>query len=145
MMDITFEAAIKNAAALKGLGQTRIYLSDKNPPWHIAQTCEPGSSHRLDISTDARFTGEQDGLTFSWSFSIEPWEANGTGTYQIDVAACREVLGKLHGEALIQFRSYLSDCASKVAAKGAEVQTYADRQFKDAAILRDLVNFQGAA
>lgn len=50
--EMTFEKAIKNADALKSLNVGEIYLSDDGDiPWHIADDCRPGGSHRLDIST----------------------------------------------------------------------------------------------
>lgn len=142
MTDFTYESATKAAEHLKAIGMTDISLwRDPNPPWHLATSCEPGGSHRLDISTDASFYAEdpKTGLTFRWSFDIEPMSANGTGSYQINAAGCKTVLSKLRGEARAQFRAYLSACAAKVRDKGLEYQRIADRQAADAATLRDLV------
>lgn len=140
--EMTYETAIKNASALKSIGQTRVHLfgKDVEPPWHIASRCEPGSSFRLSISTSAQFHGEQDGLTFTWFFELENRDSNGTGTTRIDMANCRKVLGKIKGEALAQFRAYLSDVSVAVKKQGDEYQAAADRQYRDAAVLRDLVN-----
>lgn len=141
-VDMTYEKAIKNAAAFKAIGQTKIHLfsKDDEPPWHIASRCEAGSSFRLSISTSAQFHGEQDGLTFTWFFDLEDRKANGTGTTRIDMPNCRRVLRKLKGDALAQFRAYLADVSTAVKKQGDEYQVYADRQYKDAAVLRDLVN-----
>jgi len=141
--NLTYEKATANADALKSLGQTVIYLSRGGKfPWHLATACEPGGSHRFEISTDARFSGKdpETGLTFNWNFDIEPLSANGSGQYQIDTEACINVIKKIKGSALTDFRKYLSDCTSKVKARGDEYQKAADSQYRDAAILRDLVN-----
>lgn len=142
MNDTTFEKAVANAAAYKAIGQTKIHLFDKNvePPWHLATKCESGSSFRLSVATSAQFTAKHEGLEFTWFFDLEKRESNGTGTTKIDMAGCRKVLGKLNGEALAQFRAYLSDVSVAVKKQGDEYQTYADRQYRDAAVLRDLVN-----
>ena len=144
--DMTYEKAIKNADALKAIGQTRVYLFDKDvePPWHIATRCEAGCSIRLSISTSAQFHGEQDGLTFTWFFELEDRDANGSGSTRINMVNCKRVLKKLNGQALVQFREYLSDCATAVRKQGDEYQGIADRQYRDAAVLRDLVNFVAA-
>lgn len=142
MNDTTFEKAVANAAAYKAIGQSKIHLFDKTtePPWHLATKCEPGCSIRLSIATSAQFTAKKAGLEFTWYFDLEHREANGSGTTKIDMAGCRKVLGKLKGEALAQFRAYLADVAAAVKKQGDEYQGYADRQYRDAAVLRDLVN-----
>lgn len=142
--DMTYAKALKNADALKALGQTRVHLfaKDVEPPWHIASKCEAGSSFRLSVPTSAQFHGEQDGLTFTWFFDLEPRDANGrSGGTRIDMGACKSVLKKLKGPALVQFREYLSSCAGMVKKQGDEYQEVADRLFRDAAVLRDLVNY----
>lgn len=141
--DMTYEKALKNADALKALGQTRVHLFDKStpPPWHIASRCEPGASFRLSIATSVQFYGEQDGLTFTWFFDLEDRDANGTGSTRIDMAGCKRVLSALKGKPLVQFREYLSKCAEGVRKQGDEWQAVADRQYRDAAVLRDLVNY----
>lgn len=142
MNDTTFEKAVANAAAYKAIGQTKIHLFDKDvePPWHLASSCVPGSSYRLSIATSAHFVAKHEGLEFTWFFDLENRDANCTGTTKINMANCRKVIGKLKGEALIQFRSYLSDVSVAVKKQGDEYQAAADRQYRDAAMLRDLVN-----
>jgi hypothetical protein len=141
--EMTYEKAIANASALKALGQTKVHLfrKDAEPPWHIATSCVPGCSYRLSMATSAEFSGEQDGLTFSWFFDLEDRDANGTGSTRIDIKGCKRILNNLRGPALVQFREYLSKCAGMVKKQGDEYQEVADRQYRDAAVLRDLVNF----
>lgn len=137
MRDITYESAIANSAALRSLGQTEIYLSAGEMPWAKATTCEPGGTHRLDMATSVWFGADHEsGLHFRWSFDIESRSANGTGSYAIDVEACREVMKKLGPDARQKFAEYLFSCAEKVKAKGAEYQRIADRQYADAHLLR---------
>lgn len=146
MNNLTFKKAVENAAALKSLGQHDVYLRDEigdDYPWHLASDFEPGGSHRLDIATSGWFScNHESGLRFRWSFDIEPYSANGTGSYQIDAAACRSVMRKLNEPMRAEFRKYLLECAQKVAAKGVEWQAVADRQMSDAAQLRDIAAFQ---
>lgn len=141
--EMTFEKAIANAAALKQLGNTKVHLYGRGMehPWHIATKCEPGCSFRLGLSSSAQFSGEQDGLTFSWFFDLEDRNSNGTGTTRVDMANAKRVLGKLKGPALAQFREYLSAISAGIKKQGDEYQEAADRQYRDAAVLRDLVNY----
>lgn len=142
--EMTYEKAIQNVAAFKAIGQTKIHLFGRNtvPPWHIATKCESGCSYRNSVPVSAQFYGEQDGLTFTWFFDLEPRDSNGTpGGTRIDMDACKAVLKVLRGPALVQFREYLSTCAGLVKKRGDEYQAGADRLFRDAAVLRDLVNF----
>jgi len=138
--EMTYEEAKKKAHALRELGQTTVYLSKGTMPWEHAVSCEPGSSHRLEMATSARFRAvcPDTGLEFSWSFDIEPSSANGKGSYEIDADACREVTKKLKGDALAAWRNYLRDGAAKVRSKGEEWRKIADKQLTDAAILADL-------
>lgn len=143
--ELTYEKAIQNAAALKAIGQTRIHLfgKDMDPPWHIASKCVSGSSFRNSVPVSAQFSGFKDGLEFTWFFDLEPRDANGKpGGTRIGLDACKEVLSKLKGPALVQFREYLSSCAGLVKKQGDEYQEVADRLFRDAAVLRDLVNYE---
>jgi hypothetical protein len=137
-----YKEAIKLAKHYKALGMTRVYLNkdEAEKPWHLVTKCEPGGSHRLDISTSVRFfaVDPDSGLHFDWSFDIEPYEANGKGSYEIDAKACRNVLAKLPAKAAKQFREYLAECAEKVAAKGDEYFKIYQRQQADADTLRKL-------
>jgi hypothetical protein len=142
MHDLTYKKAIANAAALKALGQSSVYLyRDSEYPWHIAESCESGGTHRLDISTSVRFSGCEQGIEFSWSFDIETRDANGKGHYEIDMEGCKKVLAKLQGKARAQFIEYLASCAEKVKAQGDKYQTTADAQYRTAAVLRNIVNW----
>lgn len=138
--DMTYAEACAKADALKALDCGEIFLSTGEMPWHIATGCRPGGTHRLDMDTSVWFHGEcpKTGLFFRWSFDIEPYSASGKGSYEIDAEACREVLSKLNGACREVFRDYLETCAAKVRAKGAEYQTVADRQLRDANTLSEL-------
>ena len=141
MKDWSYEEASKNAEHLKAIGQDEIYLNCGVLPWHLVTGCEPGGSHRLDISTSVWFHAkdEKTGLRFRWTFDIEPREANGRGIYMIDTVGCQEVLKKLNGDPLVEFRKYLAACAESVTKQAQEYQKAADKQNADAAILRDLI------
>lgn len=128
-----------NTIALLGKGPH--YLSDDDfKPWHLVTDCKPGGSHRMELDTNVWFLAKNpsNGLEFRWSFDIEPYSANGTGSYAIDAAACRDVMTRLPITARTQFRTYLSDCADKVQKKGLEWREIANKQLRDAAELHDL-------
>lgn len=140
----SYHEATAKASALKEIGVEEIYLSKGELPWHLVTRCGEGGTHRFDIATDVWFyaTDPKTGLNFRWSFDIEPSGANGKSCYDIDVSGCQAVLKKLSGEARISFRNYLSECASKVFEQGSSYQKVADRQFHDAAILRDIAKIE---
>lgn len=146
-MSESYKDAIKNAKAHKALGHKEVYLSGDSlddKPWHLATKCEPGGSHRLEISTNVWFYGKdpKTGLVFRWSFDIEPYAANGTGSYQIDAAACRKVMTMLPFAAAKGFRDYLLECASAVRKKADEWEQIYLRQKSDATALSRLANRQ---
>jgi hypothetical protein len=130
----------KNAKHYLAIGQKEIYLSKhdgyKDFPWDFAEKCEPGGSHRLEISTDVWFYAKHPcGLEFRWSFDIEPASANVKAHYQIDVTGIREALAKLPEGARASFRKYLRGCAEAVRSKGREWQAIASSQYTAAAEL----------
>lgn len=129
------------AACCLALGMDIVYLyADHEPPWDLAQSCEPGGSRRLDISTSVRFNGKHaSGITFSWNFDIETRDANGQPGYCIDRVAIATVLAKLPAVAAAQFKAYLADCSVKIQKRGDEYQEAAHRQTGDAQMLRVLV------
>jgi hypothetical protein len=145
--DPTWRSIVEKAKSYLDIGQSEIYLhNDANDyPWEFAQGCTPGGSHRLDISTSVRFFGEHpSGLRFSWSFDIEPYSANGSGSYHLDREGIASALAKLdRTPAAEQFRAYLRECVTKVSAKGDEYQAVANRQYADAQLLRAIAG--GAA
>lgn len=138
ILNITYAQAVEQAAALRALGANRdVYLSKGPYPWHLVKMCSDGGTHRIEINTDVRFTGydSETDLTFRWSFDIEPRSANGTGSYDIDVTGCHEVLSVLRGEAREFFRLYLLEAADKVRSKGREFENIAKRQYGTADML----------
>lgn len=139
MQDIKYRDALKNAASLKKLGMTVIYLSRDNDekPWEHVVKVDPGGGRRLDMDTSIWFTAEdpKTKIRFRWSFEIEERSANGKGHYQIAVESCKAVFGKLNGKAKKQLADHFKACAEKVRAKGVEWQSYADRQKRDSETL----------
>lgn len=140
MRDYTYEKATQHADALSALGETEIYLHKEPFPWHLAVSCEPGGSHRLEICTRVWFRADDSGsgLSFRWAFDIEPRSANGTAGYHIDTKGCRRVLSLLPLEAKVQFQEYLSNCAAKVRDKGHEWRQAAEKGIATAAQLESL-------
>jgi hypothetical protein len=126
-----WEFAVQNAAAHKQLGQTDIYLShdEKDFPWAHVTSVEAGGSHRLNISTSVSFRATHpSGLTFRWSYDIEPHSANGSGHYHIDVAGCQRVLALLPMTVRREFRAYLAGCAAAVLKSANEYQAIANKE-----------------
>lgn len=140
MHDYTYEAATQYAEALLALGEKEIYLHEDPFPWHLVVSCEPGGSHRLEISTNVWFRADdpKTGLSFRWAFDIEPRSANGTAGYHIDIAGCQKVLSLLSLDVKVQFQQYLADCAAKVRDKGHEWRKGAEKQIAIAAQLESL-------
>ncbi len=139
LQEQSYEEYVKLAKHYLAIGAEKQYLmGDEEKPWHLATECEPGGSHRLDISTSVRFAGKHScGLVFSWSFDIEPRSANGSGSYEIDIEAIQRVLAKLvHYSARKGFLDYLLDCAEKVEKRADEYQQEAKKQYAAANALR---------
>lgn len=138
---MTYKEALEKVAHLKAIGETSIWLPDKSEkPWEYVTKCEPGGSHRLDIDTSVWFEAVEPKtqLHFRWSFDIEPYSANGKGSYEIDADSCRDVLQRLKGNSRKIFKDYLSACAFKVREKAHEWDAITQRQFNDAKILLEL-------
>lgn len=129
---------VKQADHYQAIGETRIHLyGDAEKPWQYATGCEPGGSHRLDISTSVRFTAAKNGLEFSWSYDIEPSSANGKGDYHIDIEGIQRVLAKLPMKTATDFVNYLKSCADAVEKRADEYQESAKRQYGTASALRN--------
>jgi hypothetical protein len=141
MKDWTYAEAISKAEHLKAIGDEEIYLyNDPNPPWQHATSCEPGSTHRIDMATDVRFraTDPATGLRFRWSFAIEPTSASGAGSYQIDVDGCRRVLALLPEPVRGEFREFLRSAADAVQKQGDQYRAVMEQQNRDADALRSI-------
>jgi hypothetical protein len=138
-MEISYRDALKNAAALKQLGQQDIYLHGHGEkPWDKATHCEAGCSFRNGIPVSATFHAEDGGLSFRWFFDLEARDANGASLFKVDTEACRKVMNLLPVAARKSFRDWLASSASAVREKGAEYQKAADNQFAMAACLSDI-------
>lgn len=141
VMKQSWKGLAEKAEHYLAIGQSEIYLDSSAPdyPWQFVVKVEPGGSHRLDIATSVWFTAQHEsGLSFRWTFEIEPMSANGKGSYEIDAEACRAVFVKLPPEAAKSFAAYLADCAVKVKSRADEYQAIATRQYQDAMILNQL-------
>jgi len=139
MLDrIDWQKAVKNAEHYKALDIKRIYLFDEcDKPWKFVTSCEPGGSHRLEISTDIRFVAKHPcGLQFDWCFDIEPRSADGKSGYYIDVEGIQRVMELIPLAARASLSEYLKECADKVEAKADDYQEEAKRQYGAAAALR---------
>jgi hypothetical protein len=125
------EALVKS---YKSIGQTEHHLSEGDFPWQWAYSCEEGGSHRLDISTNVWFRAKSPitGMEYRWTFDIEPWSANGSTMYQIDVVGCRKVLASLPDGVKVIFKGYLTNCARSVEKRAQEYYEFYKRQHDDA-------------
>ena len=136
------EETRKNAVHYKAIGYTDFHVSrDEEIPWEIATSCEPGGSHRLDISTSVHFKGvdPETGFKFSWHWDLEPWSANGKGHYELDVAGARQVMRKLPAACKRSFESYLQSCIKAVRKKGEEWDAITKSQFDYAKSLESIL------
>lgn len=140
---------LQNASHYRALGISEVYLDSSSSafPWQYVTSVEEGGSHRLDINTSVWFRAKEptSGITFRWTFDIEPYSANGSGSYHIDVGSCKRVLALLPPEGRVLFREYLAKCAAAVKSKGDEWMECAMRQQRDARILQDLATAEVCA
>ncbi len=137
------EETRKNAVHYKAIGYTDFHISrDEDAPWEIATSCEPGGTHRMDISTSVRFAGvdPETGFTFSWGWDLEPWSASGKGHYELDGPGARLVMRKLPAACKRSFEKYLQDCIKAVRKKGEEWETVTQSQFKYAKALESILS-----
>jgi len=137
--DWTYQEATEKAEAIKVIGLDEIYLNEGEFPWHLVTKVEPGSSHRLEISTSVWFYAHDPvtDLNFRWSFDIEGREANGRGIYMIKVRECLTILELLPPKAEKQFQEYLTDCAEKITKHADELDKYAKDEYKTAKRLEE--------
>lgn len=142
MNELNWRQAVEQAEHYKAIGQADVYLyggNDDDYPWEYASKVEEGGSHRLDISTNVRFSADHpSGITFRWTFDIEPHSANGSGSYQIDTKAIEGIFPLMPEPAQRQFAKYLATCAEKVAGRGREFMQTANRQLAEAETLARL-------
>jgi len=132
----------KNAVHYKAIEQTEFYLSrGEDFPWEIATSCEPGGSHRLDISTSVSFRGEdpETGFKFRWSWDIEPYDANGKGHYVMDVDGAKAVMRQLPPACRRSFEKYLQTCVKAVRKRGEEWEAITKSQFDYAKKLESIL------
>lgn len=135
----TLKEVEQKAAAIKELGLEEVYLDDPPFPWDLAQRCEEGGSHRLNIATVVYFYATSpSGIKVRWSFDIEPRSASGKGTYQIDAEGCRNVLSMLPEPCKTMFREYLSRCTEKVNEQANELTAEANREYAVVKALREI-------
>ena len=137
--NLDWRTVVKNAEHYLAIGQTSIYLSGRGEdrPWEFVKTCEPGCSHRMEISTGISFEAiHPSGIKFSWSVDIEPREASGKGAYYIDVEGLHRIMQKVPVGAMAGLSKYLMDCAVAVEKKADEYQQEAQRQYGTASALR---------
>jgi hypothetical protein len=128
----------------KALGETSIWLSEYDGcvefPWGYVSSCEPGSTHRLEISTSISFQAiAPSGLVYHWSFDIEPRSANRTGSYRIATEEISRIMKLIPESPKKSLRSYITECAKAVRAKGDEWNTIAKEQYGTASQLEHLL------
>ena len=135
--DWSYEEVEQKADAIELIGLGDIFLSEGEMPWQLADSCESGGSHRIDIDTNVWFRGvSESGIPIRWSFDIEPRSANGKGTYEINVEGCHEVLAKLKEPCRSQFQHYLNDCANAVEKQARELAGAVEREMRVVKALR---------
>ena len=137
----TFEEHLLALKHYKALKYDTVHLDRDAPdlPWDRVTKVSTGGTHRLDMETTLRFEyAHPDGVTFSWWTDVELRGANGTGSYQIEVARLAHILAVLPSHSAEQLREYLATSAEAVQAKGDEYMTIAQRQYGDAEALRGI-------
>ena len=138
----------RKAEHYKAIGQTEIYLGSDSAdiPWHLATEFEIGGSHRLEIYTSVWFRGTgKSGLSYRWSFDLEPHRANGHGYYMLDTDGIRAALRMLPAPVAKQFAQYLRECAKAVDKKADEWESITKRQRTTASALNALAQEHGVS
>ena len=96
--DLTYAAALEKADALKALGQTDVYLHDRNAdgfPFDKVTRVEAGGTWRLSGPAGCYMMFDENGLTFRLSVDFEDRDANGKSVSMFDRDRLRDVADKL--------------------------------------------------
>jgi hypothetical protein len=132
--------SVRLADHYKAIGDTRLYLMGDDLPWQHVTSFESGGGHRLGISVSVSFEALMScGLTFRWSFDLEKRDANGTGSYRIDLPNIQRVLAKMPPHIGLRFAAHLKDTARAIREKGDEYAQVAATQYGAAAQLESLI------
>lgn len=139
---IDWKEAVKLAEHYKATSNTNLYLDGKGEadlPWEYVTAVTAGGSHRLGISVSSHITASHPcGLEFFWYIEFEKPEANGTGSYHIDVERLDRIMQRLPFKAKAQFQKQLTETAEAVSKNAAEYEGIASRQRVVATALRSL-------
>lgn len=113
MSEKTYKRAIDLAEHYVAIGQTEIYLYDRDEEipselWALVYSAEEGGSWRLNGPAGVRFhANHPSGLTFKWTVDFESPDANGSGVSQFDREKLRDVIMKLPADGVKSFARML--------------------------------------
>lgn len=108
-------------------------------PWHLVDSVRVGGGYRLGIETGLYIEAyHPSGLRFHWRFEIEPREANGTGTLQVDVVGLKRLYDVLPDEFKPLVRDHVRKVSEKIAEEAKRTFDYAIQEFGTVAVLTRL-------
>lgn len=143
MGHLSYVNAVADADALIRLGQRTVFLEPDAPdlPWHLVDDCEPGGMYRSGVCISGwMIAPHPSGLIFKWSVDVEPRDADGQRTCQIDARLCREIRARLPAGARKGFRQWMGECAAEIAKTAAQCAEAARHQSQLASELLKLAN-----
>lgn len=142
--EMTYEMALKNADHLIALGQTTVYLRDKNVPWMVASNVEASGSYRFNGPCGVYISAVVQGITFKWNVDFERREANGEGYSLFDRDRLREVARKLPEAARRKFANFLqTQVLPDLEKRTSELRDSLNKQVDSEDCVRGLIAFAG--
>ncbi len=135
--DWSYKEVLDKADAIKQMGLDEVFLNKGAMPYHVATGCKSGGSHRIGMDTSVWFYAASEDLpcTLRWSFDLEPREANGKGTYFIDIEGIRRVLALLPLPVAVEFRAFLKAQTDAIEGHAKELSEAASREYAAWALL----------
>lgn len=143
MLDLTYKAAVENAAHLIALGDTTVYLyRDAEFPWEKATSVTSGNGYRLNGPSSAYVIAEDAGLTFKLNVEFEGRDANGRGVSLFDRDRLRTVAMKLPAPARKAFADMLErEVLGALTERSEELRASMNAQLDSEDCVRGLIQF----
>lgn len=145
MHELTYAAALEKADALKALGQTDVYIYDRNSegfPFDKVTRVESGNGYRLSGPSSCYLMFDEGGLSFRLSVEFEGRDANGKGVSLFDRDRLRDVANKLSPVGRAAFAKMLENEVLRPLAERTEEYRKALRQQADSEdCVRGIISF----
>lgn len=139
-----FADAVAKAEHLIAVGQTRVWVDDKDPalPWQKVDAIEAGGGYRLNGPTGVRLTVHEAGLELHWSLEFEGRDANGRGVSLFDRDRLRDVMMKLPRSTRVKLAAFFeNDVLPELAKRTDELREALNKQNDSEDCVRGLIEF----